>query len=134
MGKEPEGGGSSLAQDGVSGEDDVPEGRGGSLAQDDGVKMSSDEEDLPIYLKSRSDAPEGIGNSKAPVVPVDDILEYDITLPEDTLEYDISLPDPISKGYERKSPPSPLSPALKEPPNKLYQPPGFFRSHRRLNV
>ena len=110
MREEPEGRGISLPQD------EEPEGRGSSLAQEDGVLE-------------------------------DDILEYDIRLPDEEdhlLEYDTSRPDvsdPVEydmtlastgehKGYERKAPPTPLSPVLKE----LYQPPGFFRSHRKLNI
>jgi hypothetical protein len=97
-------------------EEEVPQGIGRSLVEEEGV-MPSDE-----------------GVVEAPVEPADDILEYDVTLPEDILEYDISLAAPASKGYEIEPPHAPLSPALKESPKLLYQPPGFFRSHRRLNI
>ena len=97
-------------------EEEVPQGIGRSLAEDEGV-MPSDE-----------------GVVEAPIEAADDVIEYDVTLPDDILEYDISLTAPARKGYDIEPPHAPLSPALKEPPKLLYQPPGFFRSHRRLNV
>ena len=87
---------------------------------------------LPTLVPAE-EVPQGDGRSLAEE-PADDKLEYDVTLPQDILESDISLAAPAIKGYDIEPPPAPLSPALKETPKLFYQPPGFFRSHRRLNI
>ena len=133
----------------VAPEEEVPQGDGRSLAEEEGV-MPTDEEVVEAPVEPADDIleydvtlPEDILEydiSLPTIVPAeevpqaDDKLAYDVTLPQDILEYDISLAAPAIKGYAIEPPPAPLSPALKEPPKLFYQPPGFFRSQRRLNT
>ena len=117
-----------------------PEGGGSSLAQEDGRFLDDDdivvpirasylplpdyEDSLPIYTKTSAETPES---------PINDILEYDVTLPNP--EETLSRNSNIRRDNERNIPLASLSPKLSlgQPADNFLQTPGFFRSHRKLH-